>query len=111
TLAPILRKEEGLVDWSCTSGHVIDHVRGMDPWPAAFTGRDEVTIKLYGAGLSALARPATARPGEVLAVDRAGLHVACGEGVVRIAEVQAAGAKRMPAQAYAAGKPFKKEGG
>lgn len=110
TLAPILRKEEGLVDWSCPAGHVIDHVRGMDPWPAAFTGREGATLKLYGAGPSTLTRPQTAQAGEVLAVDRAGLHVACGEGAVCVAEVQAAGARRMPAQAYAAGKPFIKSG-
>jgi methionyl-tRNA formyltransferase len=108
TLAPILRKEEGLVDWSRSAGEVADHIRGMDPWPAAFTGRDGALLKLYRAGPSPLPRPPSAAPGEVLAVDRAGLHVACGEGVVRVAEVQAAGAKRMPAQAYAAGKPFKK---
>ncbi|WP_434422135.1 methionyl-tRNA formyltransferase [Nannocystis pusilla] len=108
TLAPILRKEEGVVDWTWSSGHVIDHVRGMDPWPAAVTGREGTPVKLYRAGPSPLPRPEGATPGEVLAVDRAGLHVACGEGVVRIAEVQAAGAKRMPAQAYAAGKAFKK---
>ena len=110
TLAPILRKEEGLVDWTWSSGHVINHVRGMDPWPAAVTGREGTPVKLYRAGPSRLPRPDGATPGEVLAVDRAGLHVACGEGVVCVAEVQAAGAKRMPAQAYAAGKPFNKEG-
>lgn len=106
TLAPMLRKEEGLVDWSWSSEQVIDHVRGMDPWPGAFTGRAGAPLKLFRAGPSPLPRPAEAAPGEVLAVDRAGLHVACGTGVVRIAEVQAAGGKRMPAQAYAAGKPF-----
>lgn len=110
TLAPILKKEEGLVDWTWSVEHVVDHIRGMDPWPAAFTGREGGLIKLYRAGRSERARPAEAAPGEVLAVDRAGLHVACGDGVVRVAEVQAAGAKRMPAQAYAAGKPFNKEG-
>lgn len=107
TIAPILRKEEGLVDWTGSVRQVVDHVRGMDPWPAAFTGRDGGPVKLFRAGPSARPRPAGAAPGEVLAVDRAGLHVACGDGVVRVGELQAAGAKRMPAQAYAAGKPFK----
>ena len=108
TLAPILRKEEGLVDWTGSVDHVVNHVRGMDPWPAAFTGREGGLVKLYRAGRSERARPEGAAPGEVIGVDRAGLHVACGDGVVRVAEVQAAGAKRMPAQAYAAGKPFKR---
>ncbi len=108
TIAAILRKEEGLVDWTGSVRQVVDHVRGMDPWPAAFSGRDGAPVKLFRAGRSERARPEDAAPGEVLAVDRAGLHVACGDGVVRVAELQAAGAKRMPAQSYAAGKPFKK---
>lgn len=108
TLAPPLRKEEGLVDWSWPCEQVIHHVLGMDPWPGAFTGREGVGLKLYRAGRSERARPAEAACGEVLGVDRAGLHVACADGVVRVAEVQAAGAKRMPAQAYAAGKALKK---
>lgn len=108
TLAPMLKKEEGVVDWTCPAHQVAAHVRGMDPWPAAFTGREGAAIKLYRAATSSAPRPESAAPGEILAVDRQGLHVACGEGVVRISEVQAAGSKRMPAQAYAAGKPFKK---
>lgn len=106
TLAPPLKKEEGLVDWSWSVDRVICHVRGMDPWPAAFTGRGEQALRLFRAGRSPRARPEAARCGEVLAVDRAGLHVACADGAVRIAELQAAGGKRMAAQAYAAGKPF-----
>jgi methionyl-tRNA formyltransferase len=108
TIAPILKKEEGAVDWSWSVARIVDHVRGMDPWPGAFCGREGAVIKLYRAGVSALARPESAANGEVLAGDRAGLHVACADGVVRIAELQTAGGKRMPAQAYVAGKPFNK---
>ena len=61
---------------------VVDHVRGMDPWPGAFTGRGELTLKLFAAAPSSRPRPEDARPGQVLAVDRQGLHVACGDGVV-----------------------------
>ena len=105
-LAPMLAKAEGLTRWTCPSGQVIDHVRGMDPWPGAFTGRGELTLKLFRAAPSAHARPEGASPGQVLAVDREGMHVACGEGVVCVAELQVVGGKRMPARAYAAGKPF-----
>ncbi len=105
-LAPMLTKAEGLTRWTCPSGQVIDHVRGMDPWPGAFTGRGELTLKLFRAAPSARVRPDGALAGQVLAVDREGMHVAGGEGVVCIAEVQVVGGKRMPAHAYAAGKPF-----
>jgi|JI6StandDraft_1071083.scaffolds.fasta_scaffold02365_14 methionyl-tRNA formyltransferase len=106
TLAPMLSKAEGLTDWTCSMSQVIDHVRGMDPWPGAFTGRGQQTLKLFRAAPSSRPRPEDARPGQVLAVDRQGLHVACGAGVVCVAELQVVGGKRMPAQAYAAGKPF-----
>ena len=106
TLAPMLSKAEGLTRWTCPSGQVIDHVRGMDPWPGAFTGRGPLVLKLFRAAPSSRPRPDDAAPGQVLAVDRAGMHVACGEGVVCVAELQVVGGKRMPAQAYAAGKPF-----
>jgi methionyl-tRNA formyltransferase len=105
-LAPMLAKAEGLTRWTCPVGQVVDHVRGMDPWPGAFTGRGTLVLKLFRARPSEHARPDGATPGQVLAVDRAGMHVACAEGVVCIAEVQVVGGKRMPAQAYAAGKPF-----
>jgi methionyl-tRNA formyltransferase len=106
TLAPMLTKAEGLTRWTCPIGQVVDHVRGMDPWPGAFTGRGEAILKLFRAAPSARARPDDALPGQVLGVDREGLHVACGEGVVRIAELQVVGGKRMPARDYAAGRPF-----
>ena len=106
TLAPMLSKAEGLTRWTCSSSQVIDHVRGMDPWPGAFTGRGPLTLKLFRAAPSGRSRPDDAAPGQVLGLDRVGMHVACGEGVVCVQELQVVGGKRMPAQAYAAGKPF-----
>lgn len=101
-----LDKAEGVVDWSRTATQVIDHVRGMDPWPAATTTREGVVIKLYAAGPSEVARPGDAGPGVVVAVDEAGMHVCCGDGVVRIGELQVPGKRRMPARDYAVGRPF-----
>jgi methionyl-tRNA formyltransferase len=106
TLAPMLAKHEGVTPWAAPVARVVDHVRGMDPWPGAFTGRGDAVLKLFRAAPSTRPRPDDAAPGQVLAVDRAGAHVACGAGVVCVAELQVVGGKRMPAQAYAAGRPF-----
>lgn len=106
THAAKLDKAEGEVDWSRPAARVVDHVRGMDPWPAAFSSRAGARLKLFAAARSALPRPAEAAPGTVLAVDEQGLHVCCGEGVARIGEVQASGKRRMSARDYAAGHPF-----
>ncbi len=105
TYAPPLRKDEAPVDWHRPCKHVIDHVRGMDPWPVACTRRGDDVLRLYRARPSSRERGANP-PGTVIAVDSAGLHVACLDGVVAIAEIQPAGKRRMPAVAYASGKPF-----
>jgi len=101
-----LEKHEGVVDWARPRAQVIDHIRGMDPWPAAVTHRGELVLKLFAAGRSELARPSEAEPGTVLAVDEAGLHVCCGDEVLRVGEVQAPGKRRMSARDHAAGQPF-----
>jgi methionyl-tRNA formyltransferase len=101
-----LDKAEGEVDWSRPAERVRDHVRGMDPWPAAWTKRGDLTLKLFAAKLSERERPAEARAGQVLGVDEDGLHVCCGAGVVCLAELQAPGKRRMAARDYAAGHGF-----
>ena len=79
-----------------------------DYYPDGILGatREGVVIKLYAAGPSEVARPGDAGPGVVVAVDEAGMHVCCGDGVVRIGELQVPGKRRMPARDYAVGRPF-----
>jgi methionyl-tRNA formyltransferase len=101
--APPLTKEEGAVDWTRPVTALVDHVRGMDPWPSATCRRGDAVIKLFAATASSRAGGV---PGEVLGVDAQGLHVACGDGVLCIAELQPPGKTRMPARAYAAGNAF-----
>jgi methionyl-tRNA formyltransferase len=100
TYAPMLRKEEGVVDWTRPAAAVRDLIRGVDPWPGAQTTLDGAPLKLFGAATT----EGSGAPGTVLGVDARGLRVACGQGACVIAEVQAAGRKRMTAQAFAAGR-------
>ncbi len=106
TYAELLEKQHGRVDWSRAAAKIVNHVRGMDPWPGASTTRGGVVLKLFTARPSTLARPEQAQAGEVLGVDKSGLHVACGEGVVRIEQLQPPGKRRMSARDYAAGRRF-----
>ncbi|MEM6291217.1 MAG: methionyl-tRNA formyltransferase [Myxococcota bacterium] len=105
THAAMLAKPEGAVRWDAPAQAVVDHVRGMDPWPCAFTTRSDATLKLFGARLSTR-DPAGVSAGTVLGVDADGLHVACATGAVCVSDVQPPGKRRMPAQAYATGNPF-----
>lgn len=102
---PMLTKETGRVDWTRGAQRVVNLVRGVIPWPGAWTEFGEGVLKIWKA------RPVQGEgtPGEVLCGDaKNGLVVACGEGAVRIDELQAPGAKRMPAEAYLRGKPIEK---
>lgn len=103
--APPLTKDEGHTSWERPVRAIVDHVRGMDPWPVATAARGDERLKLFAARPSSWA-PTAAVPGTVLGVDEAGLHVLAQGGVVCIGEVQPPGKRRMPATAYVAGKPF-----
>ena len=101
TLAPLIRKEDGLIDWSRRAEAIARRVRGFHPWPGAHTS-------WHGRGLRVLRAHAAAggagAPGTVLSIDRDGLLVAAGEDTaVRLVEVQPESRKPMLAAAFAAG--------
>jgi methionyl-tRNA formyltransferase len=100
TLAPLIKKEDGLLDWRLPAPALARRVRGFHPWPGAYT-------RLRGRGLRVLrAREDTGNgsPGILLRVDRDGLVVACGESTaLRLVEVQPESRHPMPATAFAAG--------
>lgn len=100
---PMLDKAMGRIDWSRDARAIADQVRGLNPWPCAWTDMDEGRLKLY------LARPvesaSDAAPGTVIVSgSKAGLVVRCGRGALEILEMQAPNAKRMAAKAYLMGK-------
>ena len=100
TYAPMLKKQDGRIDWQRPAADVASLIRGVDPWPGAVTTLAGASLKVFAATLAS----GEGRPGTILAVDDSGLLVACGQGACLIAEVQAAGKKRMLARAFAAGR-------
>lgn len=102
THAPLLRKEDGRVDFRGTGDEVSRWVRGMDPWPGAFAQLGGQVVKLFGARGTT---DAVGEPGRVLSVDDRGMLVACGDGGVWLQELQLAGRRRLSAQAFVAGHP------
>lgn len=101
SLAPILRREDGLVEWSRTATEIYNRWRGFQPWPGAFTylrGKklDLHTIEIFS---SDSAKPPQL-PG-TLVRDRNRLLVSCGEGTwLNLAQIQMEGKRRLPAQAF-----------
>ncbi len=105
THAPMLTKADGAIDFAQPARAVAARIRGVDPWPGAHAQLRGQTVKLFraiaeGAGAAGAAGAA----GEVIAIDAAGAHVACGEGAVVIRELQAPGRKRLAAAQFAAGR-------
>jgi methionyl-tRNA formyltransferase len=104
TYAPMLKKEDGKIDWAMPASSLARFVRAFDPWPGTFT-------RLLGADLKILrASPEEENhnrpPGTVISADRNGIVVACGKGSLRILEIQPSGKRRMSVLEYLAGHPL-----
>lgn len=100
---PMLKKQMGDIDWNLSAAEIAARVRGLNPWPCAYTSMPEGRLKIY------LAKPvpcaSDAAPGTVIVSSaKTGLVVQCGEGTLEILEMQAPNAKRMAAKAYLTGK-------
>ena len=103
TYDPMLDKEMGNIDWNRPAKEIACQVRGLNPWPCAYTDYEAGRLKIYLA--KALDEEAGAEPGTVVVSGaKEGLIVACGEGRLELLEIQAPNAKRMAAKAYLMGK-------
>jgi methionyl-tRNA formyltransferase len=100
TMAPMLTKETGRVDFGAGARVVRDLVRGCDPWPTAYTSLGGEPLKLFRAKVVS----GRGAPGVVIGADRDGLLVGCGDDAIAFAELQLPGKKRMPAAALLAGR-------
>ena len=105
TLAPMLSRELSPMDWTKPARTLHDQVRGLIPWPSATAELNGVKCKIFATAV--LDETTGKTPGSVLAADKKGLKIACGEGtVLRIDTLQAAGGKRMAAADYLRGHPI-----
>lgn len=102
TYASKIDRDATRVDWTRDARAVSRAIRAFDPRPGAFSTLRDQDVKLFGARLA----PATSssQAGEVLAVDRDGLVIACGEGAVKVLQVQPAGKKRLSADEWLRGR-------
>jgi methionyl-tRNA formyltransferase len=100
TLAPILKREDGVVDWSRPAAVIHARLRGFTPWPGATTTFRGAGLKIISARVSEVAGLA---PGEVAVRGRA-LVAGCGEGTaLELVEVQPEGRKRVSGESFANG--------
>lgn len=105
TYLPMLDKAHGRIDWTRDAQLVECLIRGVNPWPGAFTTMDGQVLKIWASHVSAC--DASGQAGEVIVSGaKQGLMVACGTGILEIDEIQSAGSKRMNAKDYLLGHPI-----
>jgi len=100
TYAAKLTREEAIIDWRWSAAALQRMVRAFDPFPGALARVDGTTIKVWRAEIVPIQG---AEPGEVLEVERIGITVACGQGALRLTELQKAGGKRLTAAQFLSG--------
>ncbi len=104
TYAPPLRPEEERIDWGQPAANIYNLIRGLNPWPGAYTRRSGERLKIYAARIVDTA--STGTPGRVVDLTAEGFIVQTGKGRLLITTVQPQGKRTMPAGAYQRGYPL-----
>lgn len=102
TYAPNIKREQELIDWSRAGEELYNQVRGLNPWPVAYTTLNGQNLKVWAAKKTAA--PAKAEPGTVIAIEKEGIIVATGnDTALLLTELQPAGKKRMRGEDFVRG--------
>lgn len=99
----MLSKQDGVIDFSKSAVEIKNLIRGLNPWPIAFTFFEGKTLKVYSASV----KEGSGEIGTVLSTDN-GIDIYCGEGVISFNEVQLEGSKRMPSKDFLLGHKISK---
>ena len=99
--APMMKKEDGLIDWNQPAAVVHNLVRGLDPWPAAYTHLNGEVLKVSRTSVDGALN---GEPGSVLLADADGVRIACGEGALVVDQLQLPGKKKLSAADFLRGR-------
>ena len=100
--AAMISKKMGLMDFSKSAEELERLVRGLNPWPSAYTFLNGKTLKVWKCAVENTKGEETV-PGTIIGVDKSGIHVACGKDALILKEVQLEGKKRMETDAFLRG--------
>jgi len=108
TYAPRLTKEEGLIDWSQPSVVIHNRVRGLYPWPHAYTYLKgaRLIVRRTHVHLAGREAPPYTPFGTVVSLDGEAIYVATGDGQIAIVEIQPEGRRPMSSRDFVAGHPI-----
>jgi methionyl-tRNA formyltransferase len=105
TMAPPLTKEQGLIDWYEPALAISCRIRGLDPWPTAYTFLNGKRLRLFKPEI--VSHPDTMEPGSICTADKNGLMIATGLEYLSIKEVQIEGSRRMEVGPFLQGHELK----
>ncbi len=105
--APLIERDMAAIDWTMPAQAIVDHIRGFDDWPAAFTLLEGARIKCFEPTAVLSESSGDFAPGTILGLGDEGLLVVAGDKhLVAIGAVQAPSAKRMSIKSFLAGRPI-----
>ncbi len=102
-IAPKLKKEDGLIDWGAPAIDISNQIRGLLPWPGAFTRYRGKLLKIFQADVLPLFSNHRSLPGEVVRAEKDLIIVACAKGFLAIKELQLEAGKRISARNFIIG--------
>ena len=103
TYAPMLKKEDGKIDWEKPAKEIRNLIRGALPWPSAYTNLEGKLLKIYKARII----EGEGNPGEVMKSDSGILRVATGKDTLDILELQIEGGKKLKTKEFLRGRKIK----
>lgn len=103
--AAMLTKKDGLVDWNRSAAELECLIRGLNPWPSAYTRYRGKTLKLWAAEVEAQGQTEQVQPGMAAEVTKTTLKIQTGDGLLSVTELQPEGKKRMAVDAFLRGYP------
>ncbi len=103
--APMLNKSLGQIDWNKSAKEIYNLIRGVNPWPTAYTSYNDNRFKIWKAKYTS--EESTKEPGTIIKVNTKGIYVCTGKNVLIIEEVQFPGGKRLAVSEYIKGNDIK----
>ncbi len=100
SFAPKLEKHHGLIEWNKDARDIVNQIRGLIPWPGAWTYCQGKILKIWKADV---VEGGLNKPGEVLRADKGGIILALERGALKITELQMEGGRRLDPEAFLCG--------
>jgi len=102
--AKMLQKEMGIIDWNKSAKEIERQIRGMNPWPSAYTYLGGKTLKIWKADvITDTIKKTNAKSGEIIFTDKKNIIVKTKDGVLALKEIQLEGKKRMDTEVFLLG--------